>query len=416
MANNEMLWRKLPIGIIRDEDMDLIADQLPPELRAAPYMFYLTALCKADNDGIFDLEDGVIFARLMRIGSPADVFTIANLMLKRKIILRAGETSRCMLAAWDYPMKDKPRTLEERRQIVAKQIEAEKRVTAGSSFNSVSDPVTAPEQPLFFMPENDKNTENVVNNIYDDKNQKNVVIKNQTEREKERETRLEIQRIETHTETEDKRETETLALRAYGEALHSSTGDYTAETAEQTKPEGQENNSLAPAETTGITEHGELSTQVYSILTDFFTKNNLGFNKELYSGELLALQERMKALADNRNPPEIVAAVFLGQYKRMSEEDPHWKNTPLTPEYLLKPGIYSHVLQATSKILLTDKTSGSWIAQQRRYEAEAMAEKSVVGDGIDESYVQYGIDPKDPNRAIKLMQAKTNIQRGTTPP
>ena len=100
----------------------------------------------------------------------------------------------------------------------------------------------------------------------------------------------------------------------------------------------------------------------------------------------------------------------------MSEEDPHWKNTPLTPEYLLKPGIYSHVLQATSKILLTDKTSGSWIAQQRRYEAEAMAEKSVVGDGIDESYVQYGIDPKDPNRAIKLMQAKTNIQRGTTPP
>lgn len=134
MAKN-IVWRKLPIGIIRDEEMDLIADQLPQELKAAPYMFYLTALCKADDDGTFDLGDGVIFSRLMRIGSPADVFKIANLMMKRKLILRAGNSTRCIICNWEYPEKETPRTMAQRRAIVAQKIEEERKITEQTEFS-----------------------------------------------------------------------------------------------------------------------------------------------------------------------------------------------------------------------------------------------------------------------------------------
>lgn len=72
----EMRWRKMPLGIIRDENLLYISEKLPKELSYAPWMFYYTALSIADNDGIFDLEDGVVFARLMKVDSPAIVFRL----------------------------------------------------------------------------------------------------------------------------------------------------------------------------------------------------------------------------------------------------------------------------------------------------------------------------------------------------
>ena len=426
MANNEMLWRKLPIGIIRDEDMDLIADQLPRELRAAPYMFYLTALCKADNDGIFDLEDGVIFARLMRIGTPEDVFTIANLMMKRKIILRAGETTRCILTAWNYPKLEKPRTLEDRRAVVAKQIEEEKRNIIDVEFK-VKDASANLEPPVFFGPKNDKKQENVVMDFFDDKNTKNVVQNIQTEREKER---IEREREETHTEQKDKTETEKLALQAFDVALRASTKEYSEEI-----PEAKNEEQTLQREDPGITEPNTLAEQaneweneeggeskngsfeaVSEALTNFFTKNCLGFNKAMNQEELHALTNRILSLGNKRNPPEIVVGVLLGCFQKLTEDKGYWQGMPLTPQQLLKPGTYAHVLNQTNKILNASQVNEAWISEEKKYAEQAAKDQEAVGNSFDNEYLKYGISPSDPNKVRLLMQAKANESKETDPP
>lgn len=439
MAQQDMVWRKLPIGIIRDEDMDLIADQLPPEMKAAPYMFYFTALCKADNDGIFDLEDGVIFSRLMRIGTPKDVFIIANLMMKRKLIMRYGETSRCMITAWDYPQREKPRTIEERRKVVQQQIETEKKAEPNGQFsfqpiaqqqvnNEFSD-FGEPVDRNFFSHLNDKKAENVTKNFFDDKNEKNVVKKIETEREKEREReRLRVERIETHTEREEEeRETEKLALAAIEAAYSASTEEYTTEHTENTEIHNeqteQENNAmriLNQLEENNLVDHAEndeVRTQVYGSLVSFFTKNNLAFNEQRDKEELIRIVDRVIPLATARNPAPIVINVMLAQFKKLSEEDAFYKGTPLTPYELLKPGMYGHVLQAASKILLNQSNKdGAWLDQMKQYEAEVAKEKSAIYNVMDQEYIQYGIDPADPNRAAKLLQIKAGSKQETEPP
>lgn len=123
-----MVWRKMPRNIFVNPNFGYIASCLPREYESAAYMFYLVALSVADDNGIFDLEDGVIFSRLMHVDSVEIVFKIANLMMKRKVITRSGNSTICMLLDWEYSSKEKPRTLAERRGIVQQQIEAAKAV------------------------------------------------------------------------------------------------------------------------------------------------------------------------------------------------------------------------------------------------------------------------------------------------
>ena len=126
-------WRQYPVDLLSDDKMTYIESIMPEEYKYAPYMFYITALKLADNDGIFDLEDGIIFARLMRVKSRALVFQIANLMRQHKILYRlSDDTTLMQLADWTYDDK-KVRTAEERRRIVAEKIERERAKKANYS-------------------------------------------------------------------------------------------------------------------------------------------------------------------------------------------------------------------------------------------------------------------------------------------
>lgn len=425
MATSETRWKKLPVGIIRDEDLDYIADQIAPELRAAPYMFYMTALCKSDNDGIFDLEDGVIFSRLMRIGTPQDVFTIANLMIKRRIILRAGETTRCIIANWEYPEKVPPRTLDDRRAIVAKQIESEKRNAQIAEFTvRDADPIAvdfnnnAASNINFFCGLNDKNAKNVTINNFDDKNEKNVVEKNQTEREIER-------KIERHTqEKKDKIDQKQGLQLPEGFRPCQNQNKQISENNQKAEPEkDQWENQQQPA-TAGMEQSGSMGKgiseeerqAVIELVAGFFTKNYLGFNPYAEREAIWSVADRMIWLSDSKNPPEIVTSVFLGQFKKLVEEDGYYKGAPLTPMQLIKPGTYSHVLALASKILLNKNNNQRWQEQQQALQAEIEREKNNVCDGVDAEYLKYHISPQDPNRSQKLLIAKASEQRETEPP
>ena len=125
----DVYWRQYPIDLLSDDKMAYIESLMPEEYRYAPYMFYITALKLADDNGIFDLEDGIIFARLMRVKSRALVFQIANLMRQHKVLYRlSDDTTLMQIADWSYSDKDKsaPRTAEQRREIIAKKIANER--------------------------------------------------------------------------------------------------------------------------------------------------------------------------------------------------------------------------------------------------------------------------------------------------
>lgn len=427
MANTEMTWRKMPRTVITDPNFDYIASCLPREYESAPYMFYVVALSIADDDGIFDLEDGVIFSRLMHINNTKLVFEIANLMMRRKIITRNGNTSICMLTNWDYSIRDKnPRTLADRRNIVQKQIEAaaavqnkefsldpsEKEAADDAEFTVDFSSTPSPDAD-FLRTENDKNQKNVTINFYDDKIKENVVENYETEKIREDKNR-EIEH------TQNRLDTDKTQLRADYEALRCQEPDRieTESTEEWDGTETQQLDDIQDLAQQALSEGqgvniNEKADRTYSVYEAFFAKNCLGFNANEQRQAITVLCLRTNALSDDKNPSEIVASCIISQFKKLSEDDPYFKGMPLTPESLLKPNTWQHVLAAASRILLASKqVTPAWIQQIE----EARQEKELVGDGIENEYIKYGIDPRDPNKAALLLRAKSAAKtEGTSP-
>lgn len=426
MANTEMTWRKMPRTVFTDPNFDYIASCLPKEYESAPYMFYLVALSVADDDGIFDLEDGIIFSRLMHIDNTEIVFKIANLMMKRKIITRNGNTTICMLTNWEYSIREKPRTLAERRVVVQKQIEAaaamqnkefsldpSEKAEADDAEFTVDFSATPSMDADFLCPENDKNQKNVAINSYDDKTEKNVVENYQTEKIREDKNR-EIEH------TQNRLDTDKTQLRANYEALRCKETDriepeYTEEwdgTETQQLDDIQDLAQQALSEGQGV-QNDEQQNRLFSVFEAFFAKNCLGFNVNVSRADITVLCLRVLALSDAKNPPEIIASCIVSQFKKLSEDDPYFKNMPLTPESLLIPNTWRHVLAAASRILLASKqVTPAWMKQLQ----EAEEEKAQVGDGFDAEYIKYGIDPGDPNKAALLLRAKAAASPGNKGP
>lgn len=404
MAADEMTWRKLPRNIITDPTMDYIASRLPPEYASAPYMFYIVAMSLADDDGIFDLEDGIIFGRLMHVSDPSIVAQTANLMLERKIIVRAGHTTKCMITEWGYSSRSPGRTLEQRREVVRRKMEQEKQAR--------SEQFTKLEQQTETVIPLDFNTKPLSDDFLcpvDDKKSENVVKEDQTEKIREDKTRLDL---EKNTHREDKtREIEKQQLQATAYEPSAVAEEEIQETSDNEEwEEGTESctdvSSLAD-EALGMGRSvidDEDKTRLKTLLNDFFAKNCLGYKPDLFESELNIIMERVIELSDDDNPPNIVAATLLGQFKKLTEDGGYYSGHPLRPSSLLKTGIWEHALAAASKLLLCGKPkTPAWIKQLE----EAKACKDKVGDELDQTYLQYNIDPTDPNRASLLLQAQS---------
>lgn len=413
MAADEMTWRKLPRNIITDPTMDYIASRLPPEYASAPYMFYIVAMSLADDDGIFDLEDGIIFSRLMHVQDPSIVAKTANLMLERKIIVRAGHTTKCMITEWGYSSKTPGRTLEQRRQVVQRKMEQE-RQTRSEQFTKLDQAAAEAETVISLS----FNTSPLADDFLcpnDDKNAENVVKKNETEKIREDKTRLDL---EKNTHREDKnRETEKQQLQAPADQPYAAAEEEIA--AELEQQEVIDETEITPTDLAeqafkaARENHEEEKTRLLPILNQFFTKNCLGYKAELFQTELNIIMDRIIELSDDKNPANIVAATLLGQFKKLTEDEGYYHNHPLRPTSLLKQGIWEHTLQATSKILLSGAASKpAWVKQLE----EAAAQKELVGDALNRMYLEYNIDPQDPHRAELLLQAQRNEKARSSSP
>ena len=437
----DVYWRQYPIDLLSDDKMTYIESFMPEEYKYAPYMFYITALKLTDDNGIFDLEDGIIFARLMRVKSRALVFQIANLMRQHKVMYRLSDDTMLMqIADWTYSDK-KVRTAEERRRIVADKIAKERAKKAAYSqedfttdgcagkHNDVpqsedpagkcnaipQDPAagsTAPEAAAaaprrdFLCPDDDKNAKNV------DTLQTDSTIHNT------------VQEVQTHTQTN------TQLAAGYGllespppAACQTQTAVAEKQNTPTQKPtemqtpndatSGEDISTLAAQalQITSVSDE-DADSELFAYLEDFFVKNCLGFDKKKAAYSLNQLCEKIKSVSDDVNPPVEVASVLCGEFKKMCDggRSEYWKGQPLLPSFMIKTRCWMELMQYAGKILASNSASNKFTQSWEKAVAEYEAEKGQISDAVREEYLKYNIDPEAPNANYQLLSAKSREQ------
>ena len=431
---SDVTWRKMPTDMLTNEAMTYIESQMPAGFEYAPFMFYQAALKKADDDGSFDLEDGILFARLMRVPDVKLVFKIAILMAKRGIISQVQKGSNlCLLMDWEYTKGTASRSMAERRAIVARKIETAKLHNSEPSFIAMPSD-NAPEMPVF----DDKIPENVVKNTFDDKKSENVVKNTNLEKNSssaislEREKEREIERESTHKE----REIESLRGRereasASAEPIMGS-APAPAETEEALARDSEESESTQETEISDVVpefstvnlvdeaisvanggdtkkEPGDLTEfeVVCAFLESFFITNCFGYDQKRGKKMIQTIAERIMALESNGNKPSKIAEVCCEAFKKMHDDPGQWKDIPLQPVYMAKDGVWAHILTyAGKKLVKKGSKNNTFFEKAKKAQEAADAEREQLIAMTEGEYIKYGIDPKDPNRVQKLMVAR----------
>lgn len=435
----DVYWRQYPIDLLSDDKMTYIESFMPEEYKYAPYMFYITALKLADDNGIFDLEDGIIFARLMRVKSRALVFQIANLMRQHKVMYRLSDDTMLMqIADWTYSDK-KARTAEERRRIVADKIAKERAKKAAYSqedfttdgcagkcndipqseepagkCNAIPQALavesTAPEavasapRQAFLCPDDDKNAKNV-DNIQTDNTDS---------------TLQEIQTTHTHTDTQQAGAAGAFISPAMP-ACQTETAVAEQETTQIQKPTEMQtpNDATGNGLTMSLAEEAlqaakgnveeNADTALFAYLEDFFVKNCLGFDKKKAAYSLNQLCEKIKSVSDEVNPPVEVAGVLCSEFKKMcdGQRSEYWKGQALLPSYMIKTRCWMELMQYAGKILATNSASNKFTESWEKTVAEYEAEKEQISVAVREEYLKYKIDPDAPDANMQLLRAKS---------
>lgn len=413
---NDLAWRKVPRNIIRDENIDYISSLLPENLSAAPMLLYFIMYCKADDDGVIDLEDGAIYARLMKICNAKEVLDIATLMAKRKLLLPVIDGSNVyIIEDWDIPMRPgaKPaRTMEERRANVASKIRAEQEQKRRLEQQAIDFDALRQGASPFFCPHDDKNAKNV-------DTQRVERDKRLPERTENLEFR-EIEREKTHTESsfggnfeppcaaneslqeqnrKTEQETESLEatdteIKDLAELAFNNTNAEFSQNAVQDNEISKESKAAK----------GDID-EVFVVFRNFFAKNCLGFNEMQHKKELLELSELVLELQDERNPATAIASVFCQQFKVLTETEGYYKNLPLYPRELLNPKVYRTVLSMASRILCSKQSANvGWIQQSKVL--KDMTENRAVYDELKKAYVECGIDPNSEHPLLDFLRKK----------
>ena len=439
---NELVWRKYPCDLLTDENMSYVESLLPEQYKYAPYMFFITALKKADNDGIFDLEDGAIFARLMRVDDIEIVKKVANGLLARHIIYREGQTSICGFVQWEYAKTEKKRTLAERRKLVRDKI-AEKETNKGIGSPFVTDPQqpdrteapqssdvvskTADDTSFLSCPENDNFVKNVVEELLGDKNQKNVVEKNETQRERKKED-IELERKETHTE---KDKTDERQEREDREASTSSgqPKEPTPVLAEQEAcaldtetPESLQESQTEYDDALNITDTSELGERelqsekefgrtdralVVKKLQDFFVNNCYGYKIKSGKHAVEQLAKRIEELSDTYNPADTIADILLKEFLRMhNDKDGYWKNIPLLPQKMINPNVWAALMAYAGRILASKSENNKFSEAKKKALEQIKKGREETDQYIREECEKYGVDPESDDRQAKLLIKK----------
>ena len=449
----DVYWRQYPVDLLSDDKMACVEAMLPDEQKHIPYMVYIAALKLCDDHGVFDLDDGVVMARLTRVKDVSIICHVINLMRQRKILYRLFDNSNlCGLVDWTYADK-KPRTIEERRRLVAERIKQEQNRTGVDQDFTISrqapaapvtqaapktapeaytqpgpiqpqqEAQTAPEAGAFSCPENDKKVENVVKTADDDKNAKNVVT---------------VQTIQDNTvqptvqtNIQDSINTHTQQQFAGSGQIESPTPANCQDTnAVGVKNIQDQNTNTANINTGGDANAGEAISSLAEMalqeangnvekndtavlkdyLNEFFVKNCYGgYDKSKSAGAINTLAGKILELSDDVNPPETVAGLLCSEFKKMcdGQREKYWNRMPLLPANMIKSRAWAELVQYAGKILATNANSEKFMQAAKKAQEECQEEKELIGDAVRAEYLKYNINPENPDAHRLLLMAKS---------
>ncbi len=432
MGVEDLPWRKFPRDAISNVKIRFIQKQLAPHLRHGALLFFTTAYCLADDYGVIDIEDGLVFADAMDIDNPDDVFVIANLFASRGIMDKITERI-FMFVEWDTPNRDRtiraPLTAEQRRAAVEAQLRQKEKTSGNASDASpknAQDVATKSEKMSLHMPCSDKKRESVathreIREKIDKRAQKEEKEKKEThtqeaarlahdalcahsapcaiaqaltpdeKREREKENRIEA------GENQENREKKEVT-----ENILPDTSEKDTKT--ENRREGMKDRAAEPCK--GVSGQEYLDT--LQVLQDFFDKYNpMGYqNKDEQIKSLVELTHRMVALSDKANTGEIIAINFCRCFKKLTEQHQYYKDMPILPSNLLKNGVFSIVLGEVGRIL--QPKGVSWQRHYDKMVAESAKGKQVYSysDFLAAQCKQYNVNPDAPDYIQQLLAAQ----------
>lgn len=428
-------WRKIKRNVIRDDNLRTVAEELEEEaLRPLVLNFYIIAYMLADDDGVFDFGNGKVFKRLMYAPDLQSVILIRDALVEYGVIINVfggGNNlidNYYMIADWrdvnETPYKERPaRTADERRAAVAQRlaeskelqygarnlaaqtrrevIAAQKNRTAGTApvpvvrvdFDAMS-PIDAPD---IDGRENDKNAKSVVIKNDDDKNAKSVVT--------------------THNKTIQDRTGQDSSVRSSAQSLQDKTAAVRsgarAATQDTEKDSTNSGEAVCASERSSAPLHdsavgavappAELNNKadtlalksldqriawskkcgVYEVLSTFFSKmSNFAKEKGEYEAFLL-VSEFCVALSSDRNIPQVVAAMLVGQLKKVS------KAGQIKPSQVAEPEMLWYLAERLQQFLGVDAEQSqkayNAVLEARVKSAKPCTKQSFAGN---ETYAQ----------------------------
>ena len=436
---NSKPWAKIPTDLLENKAMIQAEKELGEEFRAAPVLLYLAGATKADEDGIFDIGDGSEFAALIKSKSPEIVFQVISVMVKYRIFAHVPKSSIYLFAEWEYSTRQNGKALKNRFAIACelwkkKQEEATffcpqltKIDTLGKNVDVTSDKCSNTIQPR-------------VNECFNTiQGQESGIPQIRREEIREDETRAEqiIPELDksTHTRIEGVGEEE--QPEPSEPVLGSSGSGFEKRSEQQQIPEEQErlitvpNWSIVPeaenlsetletdsvntekgdasfVPTNGEKNEGDLNT-IIKLLNNFFCENNVGYNISKGLKTVKAIADDILHTAKSPEQAAELAKNICFEFKKMHDEPQgaHWHNVPLYPAYMARETIWCAILSRVSLIYGTVAEPKENLEKRIQNEwAEVLAERNNPATSVDSEYIRFGIDPADPNRAARLLQAK----------
>lgn len=433
MGVEDLPWRKFPRDAISNVKIRFIQKQLEPHLRHGALLFFTTAYCLADDNGVIDIEDGLVFADAMDIDNPDDVFVIANLFASRGIMDKITERI-FMFIEWDVPNRERtaraPLTAAQRRAAVQAQLQ-QKATQANDKPPDVVPKVaktvaTKNEKMSLHAPCSDKKCESVATHREKREKEKKETHTQETAHlahdalcahsapcgtAQECEKQEQDRKTEKTTETQRKTQEKTAIRHTQGEECTDGSNTPEKDISDTKTITVGERIDKAPDPEKGDRPCAYLET--LEVLQAFFEKHNPSGYPEQQKEQkaIISLIHRINLLQDTTNSAEIIAVNFCRCFKKLTEQHPYYKGMPLLPSNLVKPGAFSVVFDETAKILRPKNRE--WQKKYEKMVAESTQDEAVYGndDYLGAQCKAYGINPDSPDRVRQLLVAQNVHKR-----
>lgn len=423
---NSKPWAKIPTDLLENKLMLQAEKHLPKELNYAPVLFYLAGATKADDDGIFDIDDGTEFADLAKVNSPENIQKVASVMVQARIFAHVPNSSFYIFTEWEYATRQTSRTLSFRFQLAQKK--AAQKAEEQSYFSVQSTKVDRVIKDNNYTENKNCNTiqesfDKCLNTIQGEKSADDRIEEiREDEIRQEKNIQDEIKTTHTRIECEE------------GTAKQSSgfldnPPDCFAKKDEQKTEEKTENESLLEvpknwsilpesenSETLQSENEKEKQDAIFEPkktvkeLEDFFKTNNVAYNELKGSRLVEQIAKDIAKHCQDDDEAVIWAKRLCKEFKAMHDapETDRWHNIPLMPAYMVKEAVWAQINTRVVRIYGTIKQPKALDVHeqaQKDYQ-EHLKDLENPTESPDAEYIRLGISPDDPDRIQKMLIKK----------